>query len=141
MPVGTVFIAEMMTVLTARRAVTRHLAPTNVGLRASLMGASKEGENKFNSEVECLSEVSDVERSDAEYAEDPRTWGYRMEVSHNSDDSDWLPCDSEVAFKSRKPRAARGVDSQNQSCQTEKQKHSVKEKSREVLKSVCQEGD
>ena len=40
---------------------------------ASLKGASKEGVKKFNSEVECLSEVSDVERSDTEYTVVPRT--------------------------------------------------------------------
>ena len=85
---------------------------------ASLMSASKEDENKLNSEVECQSEVSDVERSDTEYAEVPRTWGSRMEVAHNSDDSGWLQCDSEVAFKNQKPRAAREVNSQNQSGQT-----------------------
>ena len=66
-------------------------------------------------------------------------------MSHNSDDSDWQQCDSEVAIKNRQPRATRVVNSQNQSCQTEEtfgpRKHcvkSLKNSSHEVLKSVHQ---
>ena len=108
-------------------------------------GASLKGASQFHSEVKYRSDKSDVEQSDTEYAEVPRTWGSRMDMSHNSDDSDWQQCDSEVAIKNRQPRTTRVGNSQNQSCQTEEtlgpRKHSVKSlnnSSHEVLKSVRQ---
>ena len=112
-------------------------------------GASLKGASQFHSSVEYESDLSDVEQqSDTEYDEVQRTQGSKTEMSHNSDDSDWQQCDSEVAIKKRQPRAARELNRQNQSCQTEEtlnsQKHSVKSmknRSHEVLKSACQTSD
>ena len=55
-------------------------------------GASLKGANEFHSRIYCRSEESDVEPSDTEYTEVPRSWGSKMEMSHISDDSDWQQC-------------------------------------------------
>ena len=100
--------------------------------------------NQFHSEaIESRSEESDVEESDTAYDEVPRTRDSRIEMPHNSDDSDWQHCDSVVAIKKRHPRTTPEVDCQNQRCQTGEspipQRNSVNSmnnRSHEVLKSV-----
>ena len=94
---------------------------------------------------QCQSEVSDVEESDTEYAAIPRTWGSQMDMQRNSDDSGWLQCDAEVAFKNNRPRIARQVNNQNQSCQTDQPQRSsvksVKHRGREVFMPIRQPSD
>jgi len=99
----------------------------------------------LNDASQCQGEVSDIEQSDTEYAAIPRTWGSRMDMQRNSNDSDWLQCDAEVAIKNRRPHTARQVNNQNQSCQTEEPQRSsvksVKHRGHEVFKPIRQSSD